>query len=47
MLLEMLTPMHQPTKIEEEPIDVDALELKLNTDFAESVPHQEEIIHEV
>ena len=38
MLMHTITPAYQPPKIEDEPVDVDAIEPDLNTDFEENVP---------
>ena len=45
-----ITPAYQPPKIEDETVDVDAIEPDLNTDYEENVPQQEgskEGIHEI
>ena len=45
MPIDTITPAYQPPKIEDEPVDVDAGEPKLNTEFEENAPQQREIIH--
>ena len=42
-----ITAAHQPPKIEDKPIDVDATEPDLNVDFEEHTPQQERITHDV
>ena len=42
-----LIPKYQTPNIESEPVDVDVIELELNTSFEENVPTQEGIIHEL
>ena len=44
-LIDWITLVHQLPKIKDEPIDVTAIELKLNMKFEKNVPQQEEIIH--
>ena len=45
--IDSITPAYQLPKIEDEPIDVDAIQPKLNTEFEENLPQQEGIIHDV
>ena len=45
--IDTMTPAYKPPRIEDEPIDVDAIEPNLNKDFAENAPQQAGIIHEV
>ena len=42
-----ITPTYQPSKVADEPLDVDVIEPDLNTDFGENVPQQKGIIHKV
>ena len=47
MPLDIITPAYQPPKIEDEPVDVDAIVPDLDMDFKENSPQQEGIIHDV
>ena len=47
MPIDTITPAYHPPKIENELVDVDAVEPDLNTDLEENAPHQEGIISEV
>ena len=44
---DIITPAHEPLNIEDEPIDVDAIEPNLNMDFDGKSTQQEGNIHEV
>ena len=47
MPIDIVTSAYQPSNIEDEAVDVEAIEPELNTAFKENAPQQEGIIHEV
>ena len=47
MPIDTVTPAYQPLKIEDDPVDIEAIEPNLNMDFEENAPQQEGITHEV